>query len=314
MCHQPPWHDLFIFLINDILLAVTPRMKTIYLADDDEDDRMLIRFAVEQVISPVRIIELNSGDDLIKLINNQGISDDPTMIIMDMNMPRMSGLETLGILKLNDTSRHIPVVMLSTTSNRALVRDAYERGVNAFLEKPVHEADFVKLAKAVDACFLNASHVSDEAPAPAGRERGSVIVIEDNEDHLFFIRNALQDCMPGVRVTEFTNAADVNEQLGRAWDSIQPAPYLILMDLYLPGRQDGLDLLINIHQLLISKNCRSVPVIVFSYSDKPEDIHASYQRNANAYMTKGKNASLWKNDFKNLRNFWWDTVSTPDRR
>ena len=289
-------------------------MKTIYLADDDEDDRMLIRVAVEQVISPVRIIELDSGDDLIKLINKQGILDDPTVIIIDMNMPRLSGLETLGILKLSDTSRHLPVVMLSTTSNRMLVREAYERGVNAFLEKPVHEHDFLKLAKAVDVCFLNASHVSDEAPVHTGREKGSVVVIEDNEDHMFFIRNALQDCMPGVQITEYTNAETVSECLGPAWDSIQPAPHLILMDLYLPGRQDGLDLLIKIHQLLISKNCRSVPVIVFSYSDRPEDIHASYQHNANAYMTKGKNASLWNNDFKNLRNFWWNTVSTPDRR
>lgn len=289
-------------------------MKTIYLADDDEDDRMLIRTAVEQVISPVRIVELDSGDELIKLIDTQGVSNDPAVIIMDMNMPRLSGLETLGVLKLNDSSRHIPVVMLSTTSNRALVRDAYERGVNAFLEKPVHEADFLKLAKAVDACFMNASHDSDEGPAYTHREKSSVIVIEDNEDHLFFIRSALQDSMPGVEVIEFTNAAAVNERLGAAWDGIQPAPYLILMDLYLPGRQDGLDLLVNIHQLLVTKNCRSIPVIVFSYSDKPEDMHASYQRNANAFMTKGKDASLWKNDFKNLRNFWWNTVTSPNPR
>ena len=289
-------------------------MKTIYLADDDEDDRMLIRIAVEQVINPVRIIELDSGEDLIKLVNRQGIMDDPSVIIMDMNMPRLSGLETLAILKLNDASRHLPVVMLSTTSNRMLVREAYERGVNAFLEKPVHETDFLKLARAVDVCFLNASHASDEAPVHTGREKGSVVVIEDNEDHMFFIRKALQDCMPGVAITEYTNAEAVSERLGPSWDTIHPVPHLILMDLYLPDRQDGLDLLIKIHQLLISKNCRSVPVIVFSYSDKPEDMHASYQRNANAYMTKSKNASLWKNDFKNLRNFWWNTVSTPDRR
>lgn len=289
-------------------------MKTIYLADDDEDDRMLIRLAVEQVIHPVRIVELDSGDQLVKRIVNQGLSDDPAMIIMDMNMPRMNGLETLRILKLNELCCHIPVVILSSTSNRDLVRDAYERGVNAFLEKPVHEADFVKLAQAVDACFLNASHVTGDTPPSSQGKNGSVIVIEDNEDHMFFIRHALQESMPEVRVVEFSNAADVSEQLGPAWDSIDPAPHLILMDLYLPGRQDGLDLLVKIHQLLVSKNCRSIPVIVFSYSDKPEDMHASYQRNASAYMTKDKNAAHWKNDFKNLHNFWWNTVSTPDPR
>jgi hypothetical protein len=60
------------------------------------------------------------------------------------------------------------------------------------------------------------------------------------------------------------------------------------MDLYLPSRQDGLDLLVNIHQLLVSKNCGSVPIIVFSYSGKAEDIRSGYQR-----------------------NFRWNTVSVP---
>ena len=289
-------------------------MKTIYIADDDEDDRMLIRLAIEQVISPIRIIELDSGDDLVKLIVNHGISDDPSMIIMDMNMPRISGLETLGILKQDDACCHIPVVMLSSTSNRALVREAYELGANAFLEKPVHEAFFVRLAKAVDACFLNTSHISEETTARHDRGKGSVIVIEDNADHMFLIRHALQECMPEAEVIEFTSAAEVAERLHPLWDSISPAPYLILMDLYLPARQDGLNLLVDIHQLLVGKNCRSVPVIVFSYSDKPEDMRASYQRNANAYMTKDKNASQWKNDFNNLRNFWWNTVSSPNPR
>lgn len=287
-------------------------MKTIYLADDDEDDRMLVRMAIEQIISPVRVIELDSGDELIRLVTARGISADPTVLIMDMNMPRMSGLEALGILKLNEAFCHIPVIMLSSTSNRDLVRDAYERGVNAFLEKPVHEADFVKLAKAVDACFLNASHVSDETSAPPGGVKGSVVVIEDNDDHLFFIQHALWECMPDVQVIEFTNATVVKERLGPVWDSTHPTPHLILMDLYLPSRQDGLDLLVNIHQFLVSKNCRSVPVIVFSYSGKPEDMQACYQRNADAYMTKNMNASQWKNDFKNLRNFWWNTVFTPN--
>jgi response regulator of citrate/malate metabolism len=142
----------------------------------------------------------------------------------------------------------------------------------------------MKLAKAVKACFLN---VSDEPFVHSGQQKGNVIVIED-EDHLFFIRHALHESMPEVQVIEFTNAAAAGEQLGAAWNSIHPAPHLILMDLYLPSRQDGLDLLVNIHQLLVSKNCRSVPIIVFSYSGKAEDIRNGYQR-----------------------NFRWNTVSVP---
>lgn len=289
-------------------------MKTIYLADDDEDDRMLIRLAIEQVVSHVRIVELDSGEELIRLMGNHEVSADPALIIMDMNMPRVNGLETLEWLKATDRCRHIPVLMLSSTSHRDLVREAYERGVNAFLEKPIHNAEFVRLAKAVDTCFLNATHSDDEPPLRPRIDEGSIVVIEDNPDHLFFIRHALRESMPDVPVVEFSNAKDVREQLAASWDSISPPPHLVLMDLYIPSRQDGLDLLLNIHQLLTSKECSSVPVVVFTYSSKPEDMHASYERNANAFMTKGSNASEWSNDFKNLHNFWWNTVATPEPR
>lgn len=289
-------------------------MKTIYLADDDEDDRMLIHQALEQVVGHARIVELDSGDELIRLVKNQELSDDPSVIIMDMNMPRLNGLETLAILKADSNSSHIPVVMLSSTSHRDLVREAYGRGVNAFLEKPIHEDDFLKLARAVDTCFLNASHSSEETVRPTRRTEGSIVVIEDNEDHLFFIRRALRESMPDVHVIEFPSPNDVSEKLPELWDQPALAPQLILMDLYLPTRQDGLDLLVKIHQILTSKQCRSVPVVVFSYSARPEDMHASYERNANAYMTKGNNAFEWKNDFKNLHSFWWNTVAVPDPR
>ncbi|WP_353721074.1 response regulator [Dyadobacter sp. 676] len=288
-------------------------MKTIYLADDDEDDRMLIRLALEQVTNHTHIVEFDAGDQLIRLIGNQELPDDPAVIIMDMNMPRMNGLETLSLLKASKTCRHIPVVMLSSASHRDLIREAYGRGVNAFVEKPVYESDFVRLAKAVDACFLDVGHADQPLPGNPGKE-GSIIVIEDNEDHRFFIRHALRETMPAVRVVEFSDAADVTERLGPMWNDIRPAPHLILMDLYLPTRQDGLDLLINIHQLLVAKDSRSVPVVVFSCSDKFEDMRESYQHNANAYMTKGNNASDWKYDFRNLHHFWWNTVSIPEYR
>jgi CheY-like chemotaxis protein len=120
-------------------------MKTIYLADDDEDDRMLIRMAIEQEISDVRILEVDSGDLLIDTIEQGKSTSTPAVVIMDMNMPRMNGLETLSYLKANSSHKHIPVVMLSTTSDPSLVRDSYDRGVNAFIEKPIFHQDFVRL-------------------------------------------------------------------------------------------------------------------------------------------------------------------------
>jgi CheY-like chemotaxis protein len=80
------------------------------------------------------------------------------------------------------------------------------------------------------------------------------------------------------------------------------------MDLYLPTRSRGLDLLMQIQQLLILKSVGSLPVVVFSNSEDPDDRNASYSFNANAFMTKNSNVMHWKNDLGSLYRFWWNTV------
>ncbi|HEV7379523.1 MAG TPA: response regulator [Dyadobacter sp.] len=285
-------------------------MKTIYLTDDDEDDRMLLRYAIEKAIASVRIIELDSGDALIRLLEREPYNeDDPAIIIMDMNMPRMNGLETLRLIKKTPSLTHLPVVMISTSSNSSLIRESYDTGVNAFLQKPITESDFIRLAQAIDVCFLNTSHPACYSEGKMKRSSGSIVVIEDNEDHLFFIERALKENMAEVHIKSLIGDRKVAQELRNLWDDITPSPKLILVDLYLPDRQTGLEVLVEVHQLLADRQAKSVPVIIFTFSHKTEDRKASYANNANAYITKDVNALNWKNDLKNLENFWWDTVA-----
>lgn len=285
-------------------------MKTIYLTDDDEDDRMLLRYAIEKAITNVRIVELDSGDALIRLLGSEPNNEnDPAIIIMDMNMPRMNGLETLKVIKKTPGLKHLPVVMISTSSNSSLIRESYNTGVNAFLQKPITESDFLKLAQAIDVCFLNTSHPARYSEAKVKRSPGSIVVIEDNEDHLYFIERALRENMSEVHIRALSGDRNVADELRSLWDEIIPSPKLILADLYLPDRQTGLDVLEEVHQLLAERQAKSVPVIVFTFSDRTEDRKASYANNANSYITKDADALNWKNDLKNLENFWWDTVS-----
>lgn len=283
-------------------------MKTIYLTDDDEDDRMLIRMAIEKEISDVRIVELESGESLIRAVGDEKATDAPAVVIIDMNMPRMNGLETLERLKADELCREIPVVMLSTTSDSSLVHKAYNHGINAFLEKPIFEQDYVRMAKAIDVFFLNTSRRA-EPQQKSTNQYGSIIVIEDNEDQLFFIRNALRQSMPYVEVFAYTQGQKLIDDIKDNWAAIVPRPQLVLMDLYMPTRQAGLDLLLEIHQEIISKPISSIPIVVFTNSSNPDDRKASYANNANAYITKDTNPMHWQNDFRNLYRFWWNTVS-----
>lgn len=200
-------------------------MKTIYLTDDDEDDRMLLRYAIEKAITNVRIVELDSGDALIRLLDSEPHNEnDPAIIIMDMNMPRMNGLETLREIKKTPGLRHLPVVMISTSSNSSLIRESYNTGVNAFLQKPITESDFLRLAQAIDVCFLNTSHPARYSDSNVKRSPGSIVVIEDNEDHLYFIERALRANMSEVHIRALSGDRNVADELRLLWDDITPPP------------------------------------------------------------------------------------------
>jgi CheY-like chemotaxis protein len=294
-------------------LIDTP-LKTIYLADDDEDDRMLIREAIERVISDVKVIEVTDGVNLLNLLTSIEQAADPTLILMDMNMPRLNGLEALEVLKADPNTQHIPVLMMSTTSNHELVNKAYEEGINAYIVKPVTEAEFTHLAQAIDVCFLHAYHrVSDTGGQPNLRDT-SIVVIEDNPDNLVLVHSAISQTMPDVKIIELRSREHIMEFFRHELPGMQRKPHLVLQDLYFPTRDKGIELLRSIREILISQGLLAIPLVVFSYSDDPLDIQASYRNKANGYMVKGSNVSRWKSDFNNLHHFWWNTVSFPSEK
>lgn len=127
--------------------------KTVYLVDDDEDDRLLIREALEQVISQVTIIEAADGRDLLDMLYNRADYTEAVLILLDINMPRMNGLETLAQLQSHASSEHIPVLILSTSSDQYYVKNAYNLGVNAYLKKPTSITDYTYMAESVNVCF-----------------------------------------------------------------------------------------------------------------------------------------------------------------
>jgi CheY-like chemotaxis protein len=73
------------------------KTKTIFLVDDDEDDRMLIMEAIRDVIGNVEITQIESGYKLLDVL--AGLKPGPDLILMDMNMPKMNGLEILCAMK-----------------------------------------------------------------------------------------------------------------------------------------------------------------------------------------------------------------------
>jgi two-component system, response regulator len=113
----------------------------IMMADDDPDDRLLVKEAFEEnrLANPLATVE--DGQELMDYLQNRGkyagIATRPSLILLDLNMPRKSGFEALKEIKSDPELRSIPVVILTTSKAEEDIVRSYDLGVNSFIVKPV---------------------------------------------------------------------------------------------------------------------------------------------------------------------------------
>ena len=123
----------------------------ILLAEDDPDDQLLTRRALEQGPVAVELTVVEDGAELLRCLRRQDEYEDvrrPDLILLDLNMPRMDGREALREIKTDSELRRIPVVVLTTSEAERDILESYNLGVNAFVTKPV---SFDALADAMEA-------------------------------------------------------------------------------------------------------------------------------------------------------------------
>ncbi|MFC6191151.1 response regulator [Dyadobacter subterraneus] len=287
--------------------------KTIYLVDDDDDDRMLIREAIEGIVKNVTIVEITDGQELLELIEKVNLETDPSLILMDMNMPRMSGIESLSILKSNPSLRHIPIVMISTTSNNELIRQAYDQGINAYITKPVSIQEYNHLAEAINVCFLSNYPTLKSIPASINLTTQQILIIEDNHDHWELMKLTLNTSMPNIKLTRTEDRESTLLFLTDRLKNAQPLPELILLDLYMPNRSDGLQILAAIRNFFTMHRLMMIPIIVISSSDHIDDIKESYRNSANGYMVKSPDLEDSLFYFQELAHFWKSAITLPKK-
>lgn len=122
---------------------------TIYLIDDDEDDRMLLGEAIGTVMQDAVILEFENAYEFYLQMEVLPLSTGHSLILLDINMPKMDGMELLRILRQHPTYEHIPVAIISTTVNQMLVRETRELGIEAYLAKPESAKGLSALADAI---------------------------------------------------------------------------------------------------------------------------------------------------------------------
>ncbi|GHB55810.1 response regulator [Persicitalea jodogahamensis] len=129
-------------------------VKTVFLVDDDQDDRFFLRQAIEEAGASIDIVEAENGLELLSLIQQDKLTSI-TLILLDMNMPKMNGLETIAAIRSDPKISSVPVVMISTSSNPNLIESAYRAGVNNFITKPSSFEGFTDLSHQLINSFLS---------------------------------------------------------------------------------------------------------------------------------------------------------------
>jgi CheY-like chemotaxis protein len=124
----------------------------ILIADDDPDDRLMTREALSQSSTPSRITFVEDGEELLDYLHRRGKYNDehhpyPDLILLDLNMPKKSGVEALQEIKTDAELRHIPIVVLTTSKVEEDIYRTYDLGVNSFVTKPVSYGSLVNTMK-----------------------------------------------------------------------------------------------------------------------------------------------------------------------
>jgi len=109
-------------------------IKKFLLVDDSSTSRMTARM----LLAGHRSYVLSSACDGKEGVE-KAIAELPNLILMDIEMPRMNGLEACRVLKQNQTTKNIPIVLLTMRGEETFVRQAYANGCSDFLTKPVNE-------------------------------------------------------------------------------------------------------------------------------------------------------------------------------
>jgi CheY-like chemotaxis protein len=124
-----------------------PCLKMILLVDDDPDDRELFADALQVVGEGLSLRTVENGIQALELLHRENVM--PGLIFLDLNMPLMNGHDCLKGIKANEHTRHIPVIIFSTSILEETVDAVYSSGASLYAVKPNSFSALKELQKTI---------------------------------------------------------------------------------------------------------------------------------------------------------------------
>jgi two-component system response regulator len=138
--------------------------KEILLVEDNPDDVELTRIAFTQAKIANRLVVARDGAEALDYLFARGAHADrdptqlPSIVLLDLNLPKVDGREVLQAIRANEKTRALPVVVLTTSTEPFDVEASYALGVNSYIRKPVDFEQFVWAVKQVGLYWLVLNH------------------------------------------------------------------------------------------------------------------------------------------------------------
>ncbi len=125
--------------------------------DDSEGDIMLMQHAFEEANFSHSLAIAKNGYEALLYLHNIGPNRDcviPDLILLDINMPLVDGYEVLDTIKNDEKTKHIPVIMFTTSSSEKDILKSYQKHVNSYVVKPENLDDLTDVAKSIQAFWV----------------------------------------------------------------------------------------------------------------------------------------------------------------
>ncbi|MFB9105420.1 response regulator [Algibacter miyuki] len=118
-------------------------MKTlnILLIEDDMIEVMKFQRAISTLQLNHKVIEANNGEEALEILEQK--DNLPDIILLDLNMPKINGIEFLNILKSDDVLKYLPTIILTTSQNQKDLLECFRIGISGYILKPLKYEDYV---------------------------------------------------------------------------------------------------------------------------------------------------------------------------
>lgn len=122
--------------------------KIILVVEDDRVDVMSIKRAVKELKIPNPLVIVSNGEEALNYLYD-GDNSLPAIILLDINMPKMNGIEFLSVIKQDDKLKRLPVIILTTSQEDEDRFESFELGASGYMLKPVDHENFVDVIRII---------------------------------------------------------------------------------------------------------------------------------------------------------------------